>query len=443
MKLTIIGTGYVGLVTGACFAEMGNLVTCVDIDVNKVNGLKNGVMPIFEPGLESIVQNNYKNGRLHFCSSLSDPIAESDLYFIAVGTPPGEDGSADLQYVLAVARDIGRQINEYTVVVDKSTVPVGTADQGKTAIEGELKQRGISVPFDVVSNPEFLKEGAAVEDFMRPDRVIVGTSSDQARKIMRELYLPFMRTNERLLFMGVRDAEMSKYAGNAMLATKISFMNEIANLCERLGVDVENVRQGIGSDSRIGYSFIYPGAGYGGSCFPKDVKALIRMAKNNNFDPKVLNAVEERNEAQKHVIFEKIRKRFGSDLNKSSFALWGLSFKPGTDDIREASSVTLLHELINSGAKIKAYDPIAMKAAKRELPEKWFKSGQLQLVEEQYSALEHADAMILMTEWKPFRHPDFNRIRSLLKHPVIFDGRNQYDPTVLRDAGFEYSGIGR
>jgi len=288
-----------------------------------------------------------------------------------------------------------------------------------------------------------LKEGAAVEDFMRPDRVIVGTNSDQARKIMRELYSPFMRSNERLLFMGVRDAEMSKYAGNAMLATKISFMNEIANLCERLGVDVENVRQGIGSDSRIGYSFIYPGAGYGGSCFPKDVKALIRMAKNAKFEPKVLNAVEERNEAQKHVIFEKIYNRFGSDLKKLSFALWGLSFKPGTDDMREASSVTLLHELIDAGAKIKAYDPVAMKAAKRELPENWFKSGQLQLVDEQYSALENADAMILMTEWKPFRHPDFGRIKSLLKQPVIFDGRNQYDPVVLKGSGFEYSGIGR
>lgn len=443
MKLTIIGTGYVGLVTGACFAEMGNTVTCVDIDEMKVDGLKKGILPIYEPGLESVVINNYKNGRLQFCTSLSDPAAESGVYFIAVGTPPGEDGSADLQYVLAVAREIGRHINSYTIVVDKSTVPVGTADKVNAAIRDELTKRGVEVAYDVVSNPEFLKEGAAVEDFMRPDRVIIGTDSEQVRKIMRDLYLPFMRAHERLLFMGVRDAEMSKYAGNAMLATKISFMNEIANLCERLGVDVENVRQGIGSDSRIGYSFIYPGAGYGGSCFPKDVKALIRMAKDQKFEPKVLNAVEARNEAQKHVLFEKITKRFGAKLKGLTFGFWGLSFKPGTDDMREASSVVLLHELIGAGATVKAYDPVAMTAARRELPGEWFKTDQLKLVDEQYSALDGADAMVLMTEWKPFRHPDFGRIRAVMKHPVIFDGRNQYDPALLREAGFEYSGIGR
>ncbi len=443
MKLTIIGTGYVGLVTGACFAEMGNTVTCVDIDKNKIEGLKKGILPIYEPGLESVVANNYKNGRLSFCTSLTDPIAESDVYFIAVGTPPGEDGSADLQYVLAVARDIGRHITGYTIVVDKSTVPVGTADKVREAIHEELGKRAANIPFDVVSNPEFLKEGAAVEDFMRPDRVVIGTDSDKVHKVMRDLYLPFMRAHERLLFMGVRDAEMSKYAGNAMLATKISFMNEIANLCERMGVDVENVRQGIGSDSRIGYSFIYPGAGYGGSCFPKDVKALIRMAKDQNFEPMLLNAVEARNEAQKHVLFEKIRRRFGARLKGLTFGLWGLSFKPGTDDMREASSVVLLRELISADATVKAYDPVAMVAASRELPAEWFKTGQLKLVDEQYSALNGADAMILMTEWKPFRHPDLSRIRKIMKNAVIFDGRNQYDPTLLRDAGFEYSGIGR
>jgi UDPglucose 6-dehydrogenase len=443
MKLTIIGTGYVGLVTGACFAEMGNTVTCVDIDKNKIEGLKKGILPIYEPGLESVVANNYKNGRLSFCTSLTDPIAESDVYFIAVGTPPGEDGSADLQYVLAVARDIGRHIKGYTIVVDKSTVPVGTADKVKEAIREELGKRAANVPFDVVSNPEFLKEGAAVEDFMRPDRVVIGTDSEKVHKVMRDLYLPFMRAHERLLFMGVRDAEMTKYAGNAMLATKISFMNEIANLCERMGVDVENVRQGIGSDSRIGYSFIYPGAGYGGSCFPKDVKALIRMAKDHSYEPKVMNAVEARNEAQKHVLFEKISRRFGAKLKGMTFGLWGLAFKPGTDDMREASSVVLLNELIGAGAAIKAYDPVAMTAAKREFPRAWFDSGQLKLADEQYGALDGADAMILITEWKPFRHPDFDRIKKIMKKPIIFDGRNQYDPVLLREAGFEYSGIGR
>ncbi|MCR4345792.1 MAG: UDP-glucose/GDP-mannose dehydrogenase family protein [Sulfuricaulis sp.] len=443
MKLTIIGTGYVGLVTGACFAEMGNTVTCVDIDEKKIAGLKNGILPIYEPGLESIVINNYKNGRLQFCASLADPSAKSSVYFIAVGTPPGEDGSADLRYVLTVAREIGQHINDYTVVVDKSTVPVGTADKVNASIRNELTNRGVKVAYDVVSNPEFLKEGAAVEDFMRPDRVIIGTDSEQVRKVMRDLYLPFMRNHERLIFMGVRDAEMSKYAGNAMLATKISFMNEIANLCERMGVDIENVRQGIGSDSRIGHSFIYPGAGYGGSCFPKDVKALIRMAKDQNFEPMVLNAVEQRNETQKHVLFEKISQRFGAKLKGLTFGLWGLAFKPGTDDMREAPSVVLLEKLMNAGAIVKAYDPVAMPTAKRELPNEWFKTGQLKLVDEQYSALDGTDAMVLVTEWKPFRHPDFSRIKKIMKNAVIFDGRNQYDPTLLREAGFEYSGIGR
>ncbi len=444
MKLTIIGTGYVGLVTGACFAEMGNAVTCVDVDVRKIENLHKGILPIHEPGLELIVVNNYKQGRLRFSVSLDDPMAlEGNVFVIAVGTPPGEDGSADLQYVLAAARDIGRRIKGYSVVVDKSTVPVGTADKVRSAIQVELGKRGATIPFDVVSNPEFLKEGAAVEDFMKPDRIVIGTDSDQARAVMRDLYTPFMRNRERMFFMGVKEAEMTKYAANAMLATKISFMNEISNLCDRLGVDVESVRQGIGSDSRIGYSFIYPGAGYGGSCFPKDVKALIRMAHAQGFDPLLLSAVEARNEAQKHVLFDKIIKRFGPDLRNRVFGLWGLAFKPGTDDIREAPSRVLLEALLGAGARVKAYDPVAMPVTQRELPAKWFGSGGLELVAQQYDALSGADALILVTEWKPFRHPDFDRIKKLLKQPVIFDGRNQYDPAYLRAAGFEYSGIGR
>ena len=443
MKLTVIGTGYVGLVSGACFAEMGNSVTCVDTDEKKINGLKKGVVPIYEPGLEDIVVSNIKGGRLHFSTSIKDPAADSNIFLIAVGTPPNEDGSADLRHVLEVARDIGRHISRYSVIVNKSTVPVGTADRVRAAIQQELKQRSLDIPFDVVSNPEFLKEGGAVEDFMRPDRVIVGTDSKRARKIMHDLYMPFMRTHERLLFMGVKEAEMTKYTANAMLATKISFMNEIASLCDRMGVDVESVRQGIGSDSRIGYSFIYPGSGYGGSCFPKDIKALIRMSYEHGIDPLVLQAVEARNESQKHVLFEKITKRFGEDLKNLTFGLWGLAFKPGTDDMREAPSVTLLEKLINAGARVRAYDPAAMPAAKCELPASWFKTGRLELVEGQYDALEGADAMILVTEWKPFRHPDFALMKKLMKKPVIFDGRNQYEPAQMREAGFEYKGIGR
>jgi UDPglucose 6-dehydrogenase len=443
MKLTIVGTGYVGLVTGACFAEMGNNVTCVDVDEKKIAGLKSGVLPIYEPGLEDIVIRNHKEGRLSFVTSLSDPAAEAQVYFIAVGTPPGEDGSADLQYVLAVARDIGRHINKYSVIVDKSTVPVGTADKVKAAIRHELKLRGDEVPFDVVSNPEFLKEGAAVDDFMKPDRVVIGTDSERARSIMHELYTSFMRNHERIYYMGVKEAEMTKYTANAMLATKISFMNEISRLCDTMGVDVESVRVGIGSDSRIGYSFIYPGAGYGGSCFPKDVKALIHMAKQHDFDALILQAVEDRNELQKHVLFEKITARFGKDLSGLTFGIWGLAFKPGTDDMREAPSVVLLHELIAAGARAKAYDPVAISVARREFPAAWFDSGQLELSEYQYDALTGADAMVLVTEWKPFRHPDFEQIKKRLKRPIVFDGRNQYDPRQMREFGFEYKGIGR
>ncbi len=443
MNLTVIGTGYVGLVTGTCFAEMGHFVTCVDVDANKVERLKLGEIPIYEPGLEPLVQSNFRDGRLKFTTDLAEAMATSDVYFIAVGTPPGEDGSADLQYVLAVAREIGRNLERYAVVVDKSTVPVGTADKVSAAIGEELDRRGIAIPFDVVSNPEFLKEGAAVEDFMRPDRIVVGVDSEPARDLMQGLYANFSRNHNRILFMGVRDAEMTKYAANAMLATKISFMNEVAALCDRFGVDVEQVRLGIGSDSRIGYSFIYPGCGYGGSCFPKDVKALIHMAEEAALEPLVLGAVHHRNERQKEVLFEKITARLGDDLSGLTFGLWGLSFKPGTDDMREAPAVVLLHQLIGAGARVRAYDPEAMEVARAELPRAWFENGALTLAQHQYDALEGSDVLVLVTEWKPFRHPDFGAVKRLLKTPLIFDGRNQYDPQNLRGEGFEYFGIGR
>ena len=443
MKITIIGTGYVGLVTGACFAEMGNAVTCVDVDTGKIERLRQGILPIYEPGLEDVVIRNHKQGRLNFATSLSGSDTATQLYLIAVGTPPGDDGSADLQYVLAVARDIGRHITGYSVVVDKSTVPVGTADKVRAAVQEELKRRALDIQFDVVSNPEFLKEGAAVEDFMRPDRIIIGTDSERARAILHDLYAPFMRTHDRIFYMGVKEAEMTKYAANAMLATKISFMNEIAHLCDRMGVDVESVRVGIGSDARIGYSFIYPGAGYGGSCFPKDVKALIHMARQHELDPSVLQAVHDRNEVQKHILFEKITARFGKDLSDRVIGVWGLAFKPGTDDMREAPAVVLLHELIGAGARVKAHDPVAMDAARRELPGEWFRDGRLAFAADQYEAIKGADAMALVTEWKPFRHPDFDRIKRAMRQPIIFDGRNQYDPALLRRLGFEYKGIGR
>ncbi len=443
MKLTVIGTGYVGLVTGTCFAEMGNTVTCVDIDEEKIAGLCKGILPIYEPGLDVLVESNFRSGRLRFTTSLPQAMSDSNVYFIAVGTPPGEDGSADLQYVLAVAREIGRHLESYSVVVDKSTVPVGTADRVREAIAKELATRGMDVGFDVVSNPEFLKEGAAVDDFMRPDRIVVGCASPRAREIMHELYAPFNRSHERTLFMGVREAEMTKYAANAMLATKISFMNEIASLCDLMQVDVESVRHGIGSDSRIGHAFIYPGAGYGGSCFPKDVKALVHMATQHDFEPLVLNAVEKRNERQKRYIAGKIRERYGADLSRLKFGIWGLAFKPGTDDMREAPSSVLLEELIAAGASVRAYDPVAMDAARRDLPRSWFEKGALELMADQYAALEGVDAMVLVTEWKPFRHPDFRRMRGIMKAPVIFDGRNQYDPAQLQTLGFEYTGIGR
>jgi UDPglucose 6-dehydrogenase len=443
MKLTVIGTGYVGLVTGACFAEMGNDVTCVDVDQGKIDRLKQGILPIYEPGLDAIVVNNSKAGRLRFTASLVAAMRDTNIFFIAVGTPPGEDGSADLQYVLAVARELGRHLKEYAVVVNKSTVPVGTGDKVRGAVQAEFERRNMNIKFDVVSNPEFLKEGAAVDDFMRPDRIVVGTNSERARAVMHELYAPFTRNHERTVYMGVREAEMTKYAANAMLATKISFMNEIAGLCERVGVDVESVRLGIGSDSRIGYSFIYPGCGYGGSCFPKDVKALIHTAEMSDYAPRLLQAVEERNEAQKRVLFQKITRHLGADLSGRTIGMWGLAFKPGTDDMREAPSVVLLHELIDAGARVIAHDPVAMSSARNDLPAAWFATGQLRLVDDQYDALKDVDALALVTEWKSFRHPDFARMRTLMKGAVVFDGRNQYDPAHMKDSGFEYHGIGR
>lgn len=443
MRLTIVGTGYVGLVTGTCFAEMGHQVTCVDIDKQKVTKLRQGVIPIYEPGLKQLVLRNVEDNRLFFSESLADSLPSAEVVFIAVGTPPGEDGSADLGHVLGVAAEIGANLNDYKVVVTKSTVPVGTADKVRAAVAAELNRRGIEVAFDVVSNPEFLKEGAAVEDFMKPDRIVIGVDSDRSRQSMRELYKDFCRNHDRILFMGIRDAEMTKYASNSMLATKISFMNEVANICDRVGVDVEKVRLGIGSDSRIGYSFIYPGCGYGGSCFPKDVRALIHTARENGLEPTLLYSVHQRNEAQKFVLFQKIVDRFGKDLNGRVIALWGIAFKPGTDDVREAPARILIQELIEAGARIRAYDPEALDSARREFPAEWFESGALFLARNQYEALEDVDALALVTEWKPFRHPDFNALKSMMKLPVIFDGRNQYDPEALKEEGFEYFGIGR
>jgi UDPglucose 6-dehydrogenase len=443
MNVSIIGAGYVGLVTGACFAEMGNNVICIDNDTAKIESLKLGRVPIHEPGLDSLIASNLREGRLRFTTSFAEAIASSSIYFIAVGTPPNEDGSADLRHVLEVARDLGRLISEHCTVVDKSTVPIGTADAVKAAMRAELDRRGVQVDFDVVSNPEFLKEGDAVNDFMRPDRVIIGTDSEDAAELMRRLYAPYTRSHERMLVMGTRDAEMTKYAANAMLAARISFMNEIAGVCERVGVDVEKVRKGIGSDSRIGYSFIYAGCGYGGSCFPKDVRALVYTARENGVEPLILTSVEARNEAQKQRLFERITARFGRELSGSTFGLWGLAFKPGTDDMREAPSVVLLQQLIEAGAKVKAYDPVALEAARRILPENWFKSGRLTLTEHQYDALDGVVALALVTEWKPFRYPDFGVVKKRMKKPVIFDGRNLYDPAELRGLGFEYFGIGR
>ena len=441
MNVTIVGTGYVGLVTGACFSEMGSRVTCVDIDATKIENLKKGILPIYEPGLEPLVINNFKEGTLKFTTNLKEAACDCNIFFIAVGTPPGEDGSADLQYVLSVARQIGEVIDEYAVIVDKSTVPVGTADKVRAAVGEALAARNADIEYDVVSNPEFLKEGAAVNDFLKPDRIIVGADSPRAAKIMARLYAPFSRNRDKMILMNVRDAEMTKYAANSMLATKISFMNEMANLCESLGVDVENVRKGIGSDSRIGYSFIYPGCGYGGSCFPKDVKALIRTARDVGFEPALLESVEKRNHRQKQVLGQKVMTRFGKDLSGKTFGIWGLAFKPGTDDMREASSLVLIEALVKAGAAVLAYDPVSMDQARKEMPAAW--QERVTLVEDPYQALDKVSACILVTEWKNFRQPDFKEMKRRMAEPVIFDGRNQYDPEEVAEAGFEYHGIGR
>jgi len=439
MKISIIGTGYVGLVTGACMAQMGNSVFCVDVDRKKIDNLKRGIIPIYEPGLEPLVAENFRLGTLRFTTDIKEAIDDSEICCIAVGTPMGEDGSADLQHVLQAAQDIGRNITRYIIIVNKSTVPVGTAAKVRDAIRGELSKRKVEIPFDVVSNPEFLKEGAAVEDFMRPDRVIVGADNPKALEKIKELYAPFTKSHERFISMDVKSAEMTKYAANAMLAAKISFMNEIANICEKVGADVNKVRAGIGSDSRIGYSFIYPGCGYGGSCFPKDVRALERLATENKYAAKMLRAVQEINDAQKLVLVHKVIKKFGEDLSGHVFAVWGLSFKPGTDDTREASSIAIIRELARHGAKIKAYDPRAMNAAK----EYYLKDlKNVEYADSKYAALSGADALLLVTEWKEFRSPDFDEMAKLLKSKIIFDGRNQYNREKLNEIGFEYFQIG-
>jgi len=439
MKITVIGSGYVGLVSGACLAEVGNNVLCLDVDASKIKVLEEGGIPIFEPGLLEMVRRNVDAGRLKFTTNIEQAAHFGTIQFIAVGTPPDEDGSADLQYVVAAARNIGKYMTEYKVVVDKSTVPVGTADKVREAIAEELALRNMHIPYSIVSNPEFLKEGAAVEDFMRPDRIVVGVDDEKAVQLMRDLYAPFQRNHERLVMMDVRSAELTKYAANAMLATRISFMNELANLAERLGADIESVRKGIGSDPRIGYDFLYPGCGYGGSCFPKDVKALIKTAKNNGYDMKVLNAVEEANDIQKHILTKKIKTHFGDDLSGKHFALWGLAFKPNTDDMREAASRELIQDLLGAGATVTAYDPVAIHEAQRI-----FKGEQrLTFSENPMAALEGADALAIVTEWKEFRSPDFSVVALHLKANIIFDGRNIYDPAVVRNAGIEYRAIGR
>jgi len=440
MKITVIGTGYVGLVGAACLAEVGNHVLGLDLNPEKIRILKEGGIPIHEPGLLEIVRRNVENGRLSFTTNVEEAVHFGEVQFIAVGTPPDEDGSADLQYVTEAARNIGRFMTSEKVIVDKSTVPIGTGDKVKAAVAEELKKRNVDIHYSVVSNPEFLKEGAAVEDFMRPDRIVIGTEDSKAIEVMKQVYAPFQRNHERLVITNLRSAELIKYAANSMLATRISFMNELANLAEIVGADIEMVRQGIGSDPRIGYHFLYPGCGYGGSCFPKDVKALIKTAKDvAGFDLKLLKAVEEVNDLQKYVLPKKIKKQFGDNLKGKHFALWGLAFKPNTDDMREASSRVLINELIKAGATITAYDPVAMDEAKRIFKDE----KHLSFVDTQDDALKNADALIIVTEWTEFRSPDFALIKSSLKAPFIFDGRNLYDPKAVRILGFKYFPIGR
>jgi UDPglucose 6-dehydrogenase len=439
VKVTVIGTGYVGLVSGTCLAEVGNDVLCLDVDANKIAILNQGGIPIHEPGLEDMVRRNVAAGRLRFTTSVEEGAAHGTVQFIAVGTPPDEDGSADLKYVVAAARNIGKYMNDYRVVVDKSTVPVGTADKVRAAIQEELDKRGLKMDFSVVSNPEFLKEGAAIDDFMRPDRIVVGTNDDRSAQVMRNLYAPFQRNHERLIVMDIRSAELTKYAANAMLATRISFMNELANLAEKMGADIEHVRQGIGSDPRIGYHFLYPGCGYGGSCFPKDVQALQRTAREYGTELQILGSVESVNELQKTVLLDKITAQFGGDLSGKHFALWGLAFKPNTDDMREAPSRVVIHGLWERGATVTAYDPVAMDEARRIFGD----DPRLQYAGTPMGALKDADALVIVTEWQVFRSPDFAAIKPALKQPVIFDGRNLYEPAMMRTAGFEYYPIGR
>ncbi len=439
MKLTIIGTGYVGLVSGACLADVGNSVLCLDLDPRKVDILNSGGIPIYEPGLKEIVANNVAAGRLRFTTDVAEGVAWGDIQIIAVGTPPGEDGSADLQYVLSAARNIGKHMTSKKIVVDKSTVPVGTADKVREAIAKELKTRKMDMPFSVVSNPEFLKEGAAVEDFMRPDRIVVGADNGETIDAMRQLYAPFQRNHDRIMVMDIRSAELTKYAANAMLATRISFMNELALLAEKLGADIESVRRGIGSDPRIGYQFLYPGIGYGGSCFPKDVQALQRTGTEVGVELKLLDAVERVNYAQKHVLTEKVVARFGADLTGKKFAMWGLAFKPNTDDMREAPSLVLIDDLTKRGATVVAFDPVAIEEAKHTLGS----NKNVSFSSSAMGALGGADALLIVTEWKTFRAPDFTAMKAQMKAPVVFDGRNLYEPAAMRESGFSYYPIGR
>ena len=437
MNIAIVGTGYVGLVSGACFAEMGIDVTCVDIDNAKIEKLLNGEIPIYEPGLEDLVARNVRQGRLHFTTSLSSVIDNCDIVFSAVGTPPDEDGSADLQYVLAVAREFGQNIKKYTVLVTKSTVPVGTAQKVKQAVEDELRKRGEDIAFDVASNPEFLKEGAAIQDFMNPDRVVVGVDTDRARKVMTRLYRPIMLNHFRVIFTDIRSAEMIKYAANSMLATRISFMNDIANLCELVGADADMVRKGIGADTRIGRKFLYPGCGYGGSCFPKDVKALIKTAEQNGYPMRVLRAVEEVNESQKRLVFDKLVKALGGELKGKRIAVWGLAFKPETDDMREAPSLVVIQLLLEAGCTVRVFDPIAMDECKRRI------GDVVEYAKDMYDATLDADAMLMLTEWKQCRIPSWGVLQQSMRNALIIDGRNIYDPQEMEENGFEYHCIGR
>jgi UDPglucose 6-dehydrogenase len=437
MKISVVGTGYVGLVTGTCFSETGVEVTCVDIDEKKIENLKKGIVPIYEPGLEPLLLRNQEMGRLQFSTSIKESLFETEVVFIAVGTPPGEDGSADLQHVIAVAREIGRHMDHYLLIATKSTVPVGTAEKVRAAVKEELDKRNSDIDFDIASNPEFLKEGDAIKDFLHPDRIVIGVESEKAEKVMKRLYKPFLLNNHPILFMSIRSSEMTKYVANAILATKISFMNDVANLCELVGADINMVRRGIGSDSRIGNKFIYPGAGYGGSCFPKDVKALIKTAEENNYSLEVLKAVERVNNKQKSILFDKLYKYYKGQLKGKTIGIWGLSFKPKTDDMREAPSLVIIEKLLEHGATVRAYDPVAMEEARRILGDR------IEYAKDQYDAVIDADAMILVTEWSEFRIPNFKVIKKLLNKPAIFDGRNIYDPEEMEEYAFDYFSIGR